>query len=362
MHYIHSLQAWYKKFERPVSSISLIGGFVFDAIFLKRVDLFWENFWVIVHLLVVAVCIILINQKEATEPNNLNRAEWEFWLTNIMQFFFGGLLSTFIVFYFRGATLSVSWPFILILALAFVANERLKKYFDRLSFQISLLFFSIFLFAIFFVPLFTHSIGPMIFLLSGVSSLFVLWLFLLILKRFGPEKFLLGRRSILTFSMLIFISINILYFTNLIPPLPLSLKEAGVYHSVGRDASGNYVVSHEDYGWSGFFSLYPNLHITPDQLVYAYSAIFSPASFSTGITHEWQHLDSRTNNWVTEGEVDLKVLGGRDGGYRTYSTRESLAEGHWRVNVLTPSHQVLGRLRFNVVYTNTEPILFVETK
>ncbi len=335
---------------------------MFDAIFLKRVDLFWENFWIIAHLLVVAVCIVLINQKEAKESDNLNRAEWEFWLTNIMQFFFGGLLSTFIVFYFRGATLSVSWPFILVLALSFVANERLKKYFDRLSFQISLLFFSIFLFAIFFVPLLTHSIGPTIFLLSGVSSLIVLWLFFLVLKKFGPEKFSLGRRSILTFSMGIFVLINILYFTNLIPPLPLSLKEAGVYHSVGRDASGNYTVSLEDYGWRGFLSLYPDIHLTSDKIVYAYSAIFSPSSFNTGITHEWQRLDSTTGKWVTEGEVDLKVLGGRDGGYRTYSTREGLTEGHWRVNVLTSSHQILGRLRFNVVYTNVEPVLSVETR
>ena len=55
---------WYGKFERPISSLSLIGGFVFDAVTLTRVDEFWENFWVGAHLLIVATCIVLINIEE----------------------------------------------------------------------------------------------------------------------------------------------------------------------------------------------------------------------------------------------------------------------------------------------------------
>ena len=55
---------WYEKYERLVSSVSLVGGFIFDAFFLKRVDLFIENFWIVVHLLMAAVGIVALNIVE----------------------------------------------------------------------------------------------------------------------------------------------------------------------------------------------------------------------------------------------------------------------------------------------------------
>ncbi|MHB0978059.1 MAG: DUF2914 domain-containing protein [Minisyncoccota bacterium] len=361
MNYVHSIQSWYQKYERRVSSFSLLGGFIFDTLTLSRVDALRDNLWVAINLVLVAVCIILLNRLESS-PKQRKTASKHFWLITALQFAFGTLIGTFVIFYFRSASLIVSWPFILLLVLALIANEGLKKHYDRLSFQVSFFFLSIFLFSIFIVPVLIHQIGPAIFLLSGMVSLILLRFFFYMFNKFSGVDFKKHRQTIRLSVSTIFILINILYFTNLIPPIPLSLKEAGVYHSIGRDASGNYVVEFEDYGWREFFSPYPNLHITPNQMVYVYSAVFSPASFNTGIIHEWQHFDTTTNKWTTEGEVDLNVLGGRDGGYRTYSTREGLTDGRWRVNVLTSSRQVLGRLRFNVVYTNIEPVLSVETK
>lgn len=348
---------WYGRFERPISSLSLIGGFVFDAIFLKRVDLFWENFWIIIHLVVVASCIVLINRIEHNPSDENDPSKLHFWFLNILQFFFGGLFSTFLVFYFRSATLSASWPFLLLLALAFIANERLKRHYSRLSFQISLLFLCIFSFSIFYVPVVVHNIGPWIFILSGLLSLVTISAFVYFLAKFTKEKFRGHTKNLIFFVGSIYLVINILYFTNIIPPLPLSLKDSGIYHSVLRDSSGDYVVQEENLGWSKYFNLYPDFHLVSGDVVYAFSAVFSPELFNTGVIHEWQYMDPSTGKWVTEGRVSLSVSGGRDGGYRTYSTRVDLAPGHWRVNVLTNSGLVLGRLRFNVISVETEPIL-----
>jgi hypothetical protein len=41
------IRNWYGRYERPISSLSLVGGFIFGAVTLKRVDLFWENIWVV---------------------------------------------------------------------------------------------------------------------------------------------------------------------------------------------------------------------------------------------------------------------------------------------------------------------------
>src|SRR5882724_5637749 len=137
------IRDWYGKFERPISSLSLVRGFVFDALTLKRVDLFWENAWVVAHLGLVAVCIFWINLIENGGGDEADPRKVHFWLVNIMQFFFGGLLSTYLVFYFRSATLEVTWPFLLILAAAFIANESFKRHYARLAFQIILFFLCI---------------------------------------------------------------------------------------------------------------------------------------------------------------------------------------------------------------------------
>ncbi|MFZ2049037.1 MAG: DUF2914 domain-containing protein [Minisyncoccia bacterium] len=351
---LEKISFWYKKYDRPLSSLSLIGGFVFDALTLKRVDSLWENFWVAGHLFIVAVTIILLNLDEEKRNNGEGEAEGHFWLVNILQFFFGGLLSTYIVFYFRSSTLTNTWPFILILIIAFIANERLKKHYERLVFQTSLFFLSLFAFSIFAVPVFLHQIGSKIFVLSGVISMLVMFLFLLILRYVSKTSFIKERVRLRSVIWGIFIVFNVLYFTNLIPPLPLSLKTSGVYHSIVKDAQGNYEVSYEDYGWKGFFYMYDDFHLdNANNPVYVYSAVFSPSNLDIQIIHNWEHYDETSKAWVSMNKVYLPVVGGRAEGFRTYSLGSGLDAGKWRVDVETENGNIIGRINFNLVYNST---------
>ncbi|MBX4189279.1 DUF2914 domain-containing protein [Candidatus Parcubacteria bacterium] len=343
---VHKVTRWYERYERSLSSASLVGGFVFDALTLQRVDEFWENFWVVIHLLVVAVAIILINRIETGEAEPAGSKKRHFWLINILQFFFGGLLSTFIVFYFRSATLVASWPFLLVLVLAFVANERLKQHYARLSFQVSLLFLSLFLFDIFLVPVLLHSIGPMIFIVSGVVSLGVFGVFMMLLKRLSGERFRSSKKFIFIAVGSIFFLINALYFTNLIPPIPISLAEAGIYHSISKDALGNYILTGEERSWRDYFKLVEDVRLRDSEPLYAYTAIFSPAKFSTKVVHEWQRFDEASDKWITTSTVPLSIVGGRGEGYRTYSI-SGVVPGRWRVNVKTLKGELIGRINFN---------------
>ncbi len=330
------------------------------------------------HLAVVALCIIFINiqknppmsEKDSSTSSTGSRqisleqdtSKVHFWLINILQFFFGGLLSTFLVFYFRSVALAVTWPFLLFLLVAFIANERLKKHYARLTFQISFFYLSLLSFAIFIVPVLFHRIGRDIFLIRGFGSLVVLWLFLRGLGFFVKKKFRKNEKMLYFSVASIFLATNILYFFNLIPPIPLSLKDGGIYHFVSRNSAGNFVVQSENKGWPDYFSLHENFHAVKGDLTYAYSAIFSPASFNTDIIHEWQTYDPTRRKWITANRVDLIALGGRDGGYRTYSTKANIAPGEWRVNVETSQGQIIGRLRFNVIATDAEPALKTDVK
>jgi hypothetical protein len=359
------IQNWYTRYERPLSSVSLIGGFIWNVFVLKRVDLFLENFWIVVHLVVAGVCIILINRLEnkmqrpgrvREEPSTLH-----FWLVTILQFMFGGLLSTYLVFYFRSTTLSVTWPFLLILATAFMLNERVKKHYNKVLFQVSFFYLALFSFTIFFVPIIVNQIGRAVFLLSGAVSIVLIVLFLSALKRISYERFNTHEYKVNRLLAVIFLCINVLYFFNLIPPIPLSLKDAGIYHSISRDSKGNYVVLGEPESWSRYLFA-ETIHIKNKETMYAYTAIFSPASFRTDMVHEWQKYDEQKKTWVTMNEVSLSSVGGREGGYRTYSKKVGLTAGKWRVNVKTKEGQIVGRLRFNAEVSDDEPVLITETK
>ena len=345
---VKKIQAWYHRYDRALSSLSLIGGFVFDAFTLQRVDELWENVWVGVHLVVVAGAILLLNMDDQEKKVGKEMSTRHFWLVNILQFFFGGLLSTYLVFYFRSATLTSTWPFLLVLLLAFIANESFKKHFVRLVFQTGLFFLSVYSFAIFIVPIVVHKIGPGIFIVSGVVSLVVMLAFLYVLHRISPKDFKKERHWLLLIIIGLMVVINGLYFTNLIPPLPLALKDAGVYHTLTK-VNGTYVVEYEESGVRGFFKPYDNFHQEIGQTVYVYSAVFSPKGLNPGIVHEWQHFDEPTQKWITRSRVDLAVIGGRDEGFRTYSNGDYLEEGKWRVNVETENGAIIGSVHFNII-------------
>jgi hypothetical protein len=202
-----------------------------------------------------------------------------------------------------------------------------------------------------------HEIGPRIFLFSGFISLVFIGLFTTTLFFFTKDKFVESKKMILFLILGIFALVNLLYFTNIIPPIPLSLKDAGVYHSIERNADGNYAVTYEDHGWRGYFDFYPDFSEVSGTPIYAYSAIFSPKDLNIVVVHQWQYFDTSKNKWITESTIRLSVIGGRDGGFRTYSSQTELAPGKWRVNIETDQGQTIGRLRFTIVSTNTAPVL-----
>ncbi|HET7212681.1 MAG TPA: DUF2914 domain-containing protein [Terriglobia bacterium] len=366
----------YGRLERPISSLSLIGGFVFDAFTLTRVDIPWDNIWVAAHLAVVTVCVIWINLlKDAPDEHGV-RPEADphrlyFWLVNLIQFAFGGLLSVFLVFYFRSGTIWTSWPFLLMLALAFIANEFLKRRYARLSFQIALLFLALYAFAIYIMPMLLHQISSRVFLISGIASVAAISIVLLILAVFSRHRFH-GRSGWATMASIagILVIVNGLYFLNLIPPLPLSLKEADIYHSLTVKGPGNYTAAGERQITDGFasigfirrfFSLRQTIHIKPGDALTFYSAVFCPSRLTTEIVHEWQHYDRSTGEWTTRAVVHLPVVGGRGEGYRTFSRLPSITAGLWRVDVETPGGLAIGRFNFRVVLQPTEPTLQTET-
>jgi hypothetical protein len=119
-----------------------------------------------------------------------------------------------------------------------------------------------------------------------------------------------------------------------IPPGPLNLSTATFARSVERLEPVEPIrkVSAADLqAWGGLV---------------CYTAVSAPAGLREPIYHLWR------KDGIQVARVALSpILGGRPGGYRTYSMRSDLGAdlvGRWTVDVLTAQGQLIGRVRLVV--------------
>lgn len=340
---------WLRRHENHISAVSLAGGFAFDSWAFGRIDRPETQAVFIVYLLVAGIAIAVLHglesRPEERKPSDRTRAILIF----ITQFALGCLLSGFCVFYLRSASLTSSWPFLLAMIAIFIANEYLRRYHARLVFAALLFFFSLYSYAILLVPVVVQRIGRLPFLISGVIAVVIFAIYMRALARLGHERYRGARMQVAIGMAVITLFINAAYFTKLLPPLPLVLTDAGVYHSVKRDGQGYLVGSEEEPPeWRALFGTFPVMHIQPSGKVYIYNAVFAPRGLETRIVHEWQRRDPSTGAWDTQQRVRVNIVGGREDGYRWYTYKSAPRPGQWRVNIETYDGRSIGRVRFAV--------------
>ncbi len=339
---------WYMRW---VSPLSLIAGFLLDNfVLLRRVDVWTSNALLLFYLLVSGACIVFLNLAESGRLNNPRALAVVPFLPIATQFSFGALFSAFLSLYGRSAAFATSWIFVVALALLIVLNERFTRLYMRLEVQIGVYFTVLFSFLIFFIPLIVHNIGPYVFLGSGAASVACVSMFLVLLRRLVPGIIAARMTRLARIVAMIYVSITVLYFSGAIPPLPLALKDAGVYHGVARTGD-TYTLLSESLPWYEYYLRYnTTYHRAADEPVYVYTAVFAPSGLTTTLYHQWQTYDTTIGTWKTVGMIPFYVVGGRDDGYRGYSVKSmNLSEGRWRVNVVTEYGQVIGRVSFTIL-------------
>ena len=339
-----------KRYERQLSAVAMVAGFIFDNYLFERVDHPVTQVVLIAYLVVAILSIVLVHfiEADAEPPYLLVKARPLFVVAT--QFALGGLWSAFLIFYGRSALTITSWPFLLVLATMLIANEVFRQYHARLAFNCTLLFLAMFSYAIFMVPVFTGTMGRATFLLSGVLAVTAFVLVLFILRTVGRERLLKAGHRIVLGAAGVFATINLFYFTNVLPPLPLALSQAGVFHSVVKDGDVYRAVAEPLQGlmWYGLALGGPEMHVERGGSLALYSAVFAPIQLTTNIVHVWQRYDEAARMWRTESTVRFRIVGGRDGGYRGYTTKSTPATGRWRVNIETSDGLLIGRVPFSV--------------
>jgi len=335
--------------ERIIMPAALLLGFIVDYITLNRVDQLFDNIILLFYVVLAGGMLTVLYGRSNTSKETTPTSRLTFIVTIaplLFQYAIGGLFSGLFIFYFRSGTLSTSFPFLIVLLVLMLGTDYLYKRFPKASFQLVIFYIALLSYVNLVIPILTKHMGVFSFLGATLLASAVMYGFVMSLDR--PHSIIRGenRKKIeqrLATTFFIFI---LLYFTNVIPPLPLSMKTGVVGYNVTRSTTGDYTVLVEQEPWYTPFNQYSNqIHSTGP--VYAFSAIFAPTRLETKIYHEWSYYDD-TKGWVLTSRIPIPIVGGRDQGFRGYSFKSNLTTGSWRVDVVTERGQVVGRLPFTV--------------
>ncbi len=364
---------FYAKYERWMMSATLVAGFLFDFIAFVNIDLVFKFTILVIYWVSAGVAIAFMQFYDAKQsrfrevPGEIPRTSVaaryaRLFMPLVVQWTFGGLLNISLIFYWFSGAFSVSWPLLVITVLLLLSNEAFRHQFLKPLVQISVYFFTTFSLFSLVLPFWFASVSPWLFVVAGVASVIIFTLYILGLSVLTKRPLVQSRPLFISMGI-ITIVMNILYFTNVIPPIPLALREAGLYHSLDV-LNGKYILSGEPENvWQNFLDgvFGQTVHVAPGEKIYLYTAIFAPDNLTTTIVDHWQYYNQKQKAWVNEGDLSFVINGGRKEGYKGYSWQSNLAAGQWRVYVQNQRGQTLAQVRFMVERVDV-PVLLQEVE
>ncbi|WP_441000253.1 DUF2914 domain-containing protein [Fodinibius sp. SL11] len=336
--------------KRYAPVIFFIGGFIWDSLTLGRIDGWYSNSILLFYLISLTSCLYIYNLADDNHWEGTFIESYQQYAPLGIQFFLGGLSSAYVIFFFQSVTFTRTLVFFVILVILLLSNELLRDRISNKYLQFGAYFFVTFTFFTFFTPVLFGIMNTFLFVLSGLISLLLTLIFIFYIYRKSPSTRSDISRAKISFIVIgIYVTINIFYFFNLIPPVPLSLQNGIVAYKVEKE-NNIFTVSYEQSASYNLWETYDKtFHYAPNDTVFIYTSIFAPTDLSKSVQHEWQRYDPSVQEWQTSDTISYEVIGGRRGGFRGYTYKENIASGKWRVNVVTEEGLVLGKLDFRII-------------
>ncbi len=325
-------------------------GFIVDNLTLNRVDQVFDNVVLFSYVVLAMISILLLYAGIAERYSERVNIFLKTKSPLLMQYSFGGLLSGMLIFYGRSGSFVDSWPFILMILAVIFGNETIRDRSERLVYNLAIFFTGLFAYVVLVMPVMLGKMGPWVFVGSGFIALLIMYLFFRMIEKVVPNYVQLQKRSIVFYIGLIYVTLNFLYFMNIIPPIPLSMKHVGIYHSVVRQGDDSYTLMYEKPRWWVWYRNSDKaFHYSTGENIYCYASVFAPARLATDIYHRWEYYDEGAGEWVEQGRYAYGIQGGRGEGYRGYTQISKYHEGTWRCTVETERGQIIGKKTFTIV-------------
>ena len=347
--------------------VPFLAGVTYDSLTLTRIDHIRDNLILLLYVSLLGALIVLTGRTQMAPFRIISPPTTVFekitrtlqpYLPLVLQFLFGSLFSAYAVVYFQSVSLDTTAVFLIIILLLLIINEFLRKRFSSLSLLITLYAFVTFSFFTFFLPVLTGWMNTWVFLVGAILSAGVIVRVVQLTYKNLP----LTNRWTPVFSSIPALSIIGLfvwfYFLNWIPPVPLSLKFGGVYHEITK-TNDTYHLTFAEGSWYQWGKRSDDTFQGTGPL-YCFTAVFAPLSLETTIFHHWQHRPlpstshSQSGRFSTTDRIPITISGGREHGYRSYTVKQRVPPGDWRVDVETKDGRLIGRITFTVTHQSNE--------
>ena len=342
-----SLAALIRLAARRSAVLMFVSGFLFDILTMQRIDAVTDL--VIQVLYLTGLTVLMILQHRESQGAWTPRRSSRLWAYNVhvLHFLYGGLLSAYVVLYFKSSTSARPLIFFSLLVLLMVVNEmpQIRRAGHRL--RLGLYAFCVLSFLNYFVPIVVGRMGSGVFLVALVVSAAIAW---------GMSDRLAARDAnraaarvrLFVPAAVVLALVGLLYVLRLIPPVPLSVQFHGVYHEVRREGSV-YVAVYEK---PPFWALWrhdsrPFVQRPGDRLHY-FARVFAPAAFSHRVVVRWERYSEDEGQWQTSDTIGFPVSGGRAQGWRGFTIKSNFGPGRWRVTAETDDGRAIGTLGFRV--------------
>ncbi|MCE9666240.1 DUF2914 domain-containing protein [Myxococcus stipitatus] len=356
---MEKVQAFRARHEKWEMAAFFFGGFLYDIVSLSRIDDTLTMVQSFAYLLILA-SLLLLEQRypEGTEPPSLLAKVWR-WREDAVHFFFGSLLSVFMLLLFKSTSGVLPYLFVVALFALLVANELPRFRQMGPVVRVSLLSLCVTMYFACLLPVVFGRIGLWVFLLAvglGCASIFGL---MRLMERWRPDlEYLVRKVAVPGFGVQA--ALLGCYLLGVVPPIPLAVQYSGIYHDVKRVSPGVYqLTSVDDSIWYKPWTWFgPDFVIRPGDKPYYFFRIFAPKNFAPYKVRVRWYYDHPEKGWTTNGSGFMANVSsnGTDGGYRYYATTSNLKPGHWRVVLETEDGHEINRLSFTAgADTRSEP-------
>lgn len=321
---------YYIQNETRINAWFFILGFLFDVATLSRIDDIYSIGQQLIYLFLIMILLI-----EEERPS-----DWSKKISHLKEpachFLLGSLISVYSLFYFKSSSFAASFIFLAVVFGLLVANEIPR--FQGIGSSIRWGLWSLCVMS-FFAILYPIALG----FLGKIPNLLALFTSLALL--YAVDRRLHFKRTF-AFSYAVPLLYFLLYIFKQVPPVPLSLSEIGVYHSLEKKEQ-SYLLGQEKPWWKFWQSGDQNFSYKEGDRVYVYFALFSPTRFADDVFLDWYYKNPK-GIWEKTDHIPIQVKGGRDLGYRGFTYKSKVLEGDWQARVMSSDDREIGRIGFDV--------------
>jgi hypothetical protein len=329
-----------------------LAGFIFDAFVTERPDTALQ----IIHQSIYLFLITLLLSAAVLESYGLFTVHarlkkiWSYH-EHVTQFLIGTLLNVYTFFYVKSGSLLASIIFLLFITGLLVANEFVHLKSRQLILKLALYFLCVTSFWLYVIPMLLGYVGFAAFALTiAVASIFV-WITYALIEhsvRVHPESARVRKeiqKRVLGTGFSVLGAFLLFYALQIIPPVPLSLKYIGVFHSVKKE-DGEYVLGYNRSKWLFWQNGDQTFFARPGDQIITFARVFAPSGFHDQLQVRW--LLHGAHGWQKVDLIPIPVSGGRERGFRGYTVKSNYQPGDYRVQIETTDGREIGRIGLTV--------------